>query len=289
MISYSKEVVIVTQTFQFHAFQWILLVIKNKSSENCFCWWENIYIYIAVESPDSESAGGNVAKPSCKSFHREGTPEEKPKGILKSPNLGSRDSFGFNEQFDLNESNVMYGSMLRRKYVSLNQDNRLCLRFGFQPNLGCVYESSVSANREVAHVKKNNDPKSNSLLFPGHSVMMPEPVARGAIPHLSQGAVPKSAKSVHDVSNPQASQAPVRKTSGKVEADQSAMSHGMLTPQKFIPLSYHISHSVDMFYIVWELLFSIYKHWHNVSDGCTGKSIAIHCFFNIIQYNYRIR
>ncbi|KAL4237200.1 E3 ubiquitin-protein ligase mib1 [Mactra antiquata] len=70
--------------------------------------------------------------------------DRKPKGILKTPKLGDKNSYGFIEQFDLTENNIKYAKKLRRTRVAMNQDNRLCLRYGFEPNIGCQYTKSMS-------------------------------------------------------------------------------------------------------------------------------------------------
>lgn len=65
----------------------------------------------------------------------------KMKGILKSPEKITKYSYGFKERLDLDESMVAYGSMLQRSKTELHQDNRLCEKYGLEPNIGCVYKT----------------------------------------------------------------------------------------------------------------------------------------------------
>lgn len=81
--------------------------------------------------------------------------QSQTKGILKTPDLGSKTSYGFKERLDLNLYHVKYGSQLRRHLVELHQDNRLCERFGLEPNIGCVYESKRSCSSDQVGESKS--------------------------------------------------------------------------------------------------------------------------------------
>lgn len=73
----------------------------------------------------------------------------KPKGILKSSETVTELSYGFKERLNLEEEHVLYGSLLRRVKVKIFQDNRLCLKFGLHPNIGCIYDAGIQASSKV--------------------------------------------------------------------------------------------------------------------------------------------
>ncbi|XP_045216800.2 uncharacterized protein LOC123566600 isoform X2 [Mercenaria mercenaria] len=86
----------------------------------------------------------DTESPHTEKRPREGSTDDmniKPKGILKVCKEGSKLSYGFKERLDLNVDHVMYGSQLRRNAVEMHQDNRLCLQFGLNHNIGSEYES----------------------------------------------------------------------------------------------------------------------------------------------------
>ncbi|XP_060592173.1 uncharacterized protein LOC132746915 isoform X2 [Ruditapes philippinarum] len=116
---------------------------------------------------ESSTPTENMMEEASQNVNGESNRDEKVKGILKAPKVGSKHSYGFKERLDLNFNHVMYGSKLKRNAVEMYQDNRLCEEFGLEPNIGNVYESrrppspvtneATAPTRNLTKVPVNDD------------------------------------------------------------------------------------------------------------------------------------
>lgn len=104
--------------------------------------------------------------------------DTKAKGILKTPDKGSKNSYGFKERLNLEINHVMYGSQLRRTAVELQQDNRLCLQFGLPPNEGSMYESKRSFPDEQDTASRPDDVIGPRIKYSKNGQTLQEPTRK---------------------------------------------------------------------------------------------------------------